>query len=266
MSFFSVTGLTAGYGGRPVVENITFSGKNGELVGILGGNGCGKTTFLKAVCGILPRAGEFTLNGQPLPMHSPRQLARLCGYIPQRSGIAIDISALDVVLMGFNPRLSLLEHPSPAMKARAAEALAQAGLAGMEAQNYLTLSEGQKQLCLFARAMVMDCPLLLLDEPESALDLRHRYAMMALLRRRLEREGGCALLALHDPQLALEFCHKLVLLQDGHQEAVLHPREDSREIMEQALGRIYGPVSLAACRDRAGNVRLVMLKEREELQ
>ena len=142
MSFFSVKGLCAGYGSIPVFEDISFEITEGSVIGILGANGSGKTTLLKAVCGILPHAGNCVLDGTVLEGLSPRNIAKLCSYIPQRSGITIDISVLDVVLMGFNPQLGLLERPNAGMREAAVRALAQVGLAGREEENYLHLSDG----------------------------------------------------------------------------------------------------------------------------
>ena len=163
MSLFSAVNISAGYGGKNIVQNLSFSVEKGLLTGILGANGSGKTTLLKAICSILPHSGECCLNGKRLENLSARQLARCCSYIPQRSGISIDISALDVVLMGFNPWLGLLERPDRAMRSAARQVLEQVGLTGRENTNYLHLSEGQKQLCILARTLVADSQLLLLD-------------------------------------------------------------------------------------------------------
>ena len=184
MSLLEVRGLTAGYGGRQGVRSASFAAEAGELTGLLGANGSGKTTLLKALCGILPHAGSCFVAGQRLEGLGPRQLARVCGYIPQRSGIGVDLTAREVVLMGFNPRLGLLERPGAAMRAEADRALAAAGLAGREEENYQTFSEGEKQLCILARALAGGGRLLLLDEPESALDFRRRYRALALLAER----------------------------------------------------------------------------------
>ena len=151
MSDFTVKNICAGYGKRNVIENVSFQLEKGTLMGVLGANGSGKTTLLKALCGILPHRGMSVLDGVELEKCSPKQLARLVSYIPQRSGISIDISVLDVVLMGFNPKLRLLEHPTKQMKEAALNVLQQVGLGGKEYENYLHLSEGQKQLCVFAR-------------------------------------------------------------------------------------------------------------------
>ena len=165
MSFFSVNGLCAGYEKGRVFADVSFELSSGVLMGILGANGSGKTTLLKAICGILPHEGTCVLDGTMLEGLSARSIAKICSYIPQRSGITIDISVLDVVLMGFNPWLGLLERPNARMYEAAVHALGQVGLAGREEENYLHLSEGQKQLCILARTLVTQSKLLLLDEP-----------------------------------------------------------------------------------------------------
>ena len=261
MSFFCADSITAGYGKTDILQNLSFCLEKGTMVGVLGANGSGKTTLLKSVCGILPHGGSCTLEETALETLSPRQLARLISYIPQRSGIRIDISALDVVLMGFNPRLGLLEQPTQAMVEHAYTALAQVGLGGREQTNYLHLSEGQKQLCILARTLVSDCKLLLLDEPESALDFRFRHRMLDLLRSWISENQISALVSLHDPLLALNYCDKLLLLSDGTLIGELLPRSHSLPEMEMLLAQVYGPVSLQRCKNHSGKDILVMLKE-----
>lgn len=264
MSFFAVENLRAGYGGRQIVNGLSFSLESGRMLGILGANGSGKTTLLKAVCGILPHEGRCMLQGMALEGLSPRQIAQKCSYIPQRSGISIDISALDVVLMGFNPQLGLLEHPGADMRYAAAQALALVGLAGREQSNYQHLSEGQKQLCILARTLVAESRLLLLDEPESALDFRFRYRMLDTIRDWLRAQSRCAIVTLHDPMLALRYCDELLLLKDGASAGLVRPKEDALETMEEALAQIYGPLTLTRCMDRTGRSHLVLLREQEE--
>lgn len=263
MSFFSVNHLHAGYGKKNILSDISFSLDKGHILGVLGANGCGKTTLLKCLCGILPHGGECTLLGESLEALSAKQIAQRCSYIPQRSGIAIDISALDVVLMGFNPKLRLLEHPSEEMKQRSKEALALVGLEGRENENYLSLSEGQKQLCILARTLVSDANLLLLDEPESALDFRFRYQTLAMIRDWVAKNQRGAVVTLHDGALALNYCDELLLLSDGSVLGIVRPKTDAMEKTEEMLSRIYGSVSLQACIGRDGREHIVMLKEAE---
>lgn len=261
MSLLSVQDLSAGYSRTPVVRRISFSLEPGSVMGILGANGSGKTTLIKAICGILPHDGSCRLDGTMLEGLSPRQIARLVSYIPQRSGISIDISVLDVVLMGFNSQLKLLEQPTKGMTDAAMDALSCVGMAGKEHDNYLHLSEGQKQLCILARTLVSESRLLLLDEPESALDFRHRCRMLDMIRGWVAATEGCAVVALHDPMLALNDCDKLMLLKNGEILDVLSPGEDSLEKMERMLSMVYGPVSLQLCTNRSGKKLLTMLRE-----
>lgn len=261
MSFFSADHLTAGYGNGHVIRDISFTLNEGCLMGILGANGSGKTTLLKAICGILPHEGSCHLEQTRLEQLSVRQKARLCSYIPQRSGISIDIPVLDVVLMGFNPRLGLLAQPTKAMTQAALEALARVGLGEKAQMNYLHLSEGQKQLCILARTMVSGSKLLLLDEPESALDFRHRYQSLSLLRSWVQQTGSSAIVTLHDGGLALNYCESLLLLSQGRVLGMLHPRTDTLETMEQMLSRVYGPVSLQYVTAKNGSRQLTMINE-----
>lgn len=266
MNLFQASNITAGYGGETVIRSVSFESEAGSLLGVLGANGSGKTTLMKAICGIIPHEGECRLDEMLLEQLSARQISRFCSYIPQRSGISIDISVLDVVLMGFNPRLGLLEHPNASMKEAARMALRQAGLEERMEENYLNLSEGQKQLCILARTLVSESNLLLLDEPESALDLRHRYRMMEILKQWLLSGKRSAIVSLHDPELAMQYCDRLLLLKQGEAVGILSPQTDSLSKMEELLAEVYGRVCLVRCRDRQGNDHLVMLKEQEDVR
>ena len=261
MSFFSANHITAGYGNGHIIEDISFDLAEVSLMGILGANGSGKTTLLKAICGILPHEGSCLLENFRLEDLSVRQKAKLCGYIPQRSGISIDISVLDVVLMGFNPHMGLLEHPTKSMHTAARQALEQVGLAEKAQMNYLHLSEGQKQLCILARTLVAESKLLLLDEPESALDFRYRYRILSILRNWVQRNKSSAIITLHDPVLALNYCESLLLLSQGTALGTIHPKTDSIETMEQMLSKIYGNISLQYVHTRNGISQLIMLNE-----
>lgn len=263
MSYFTVSNLTAGYGGNPVLRNLSFSLEKGKILGILGANGSGKTTLLKSICGILPHGGRCLLDGKPLEGLSPRSLSQVCGYIPQRSGISIDISVLDVVKMAFNPFLRLLEHPTAQMDAQARAALSQVGLAGMEDRNYLTLSEGQKQLCILARTLASPKKLLLLDEPESALDFRFRHRMLDILDAWRRETGGSVILALHDHDLALNGCDEILLLGQGQILGRFPPGSAPLEEMEGVLTQVYGPVSLRRLPNGEGKNRIIMLRREE---
>lgn len=162
--FFSVQDISLCLGGRQILDHVSFSVDTpGRVIGLLGPNGGGKTTLLRAICGELPHDGHVFLEGAELAGLRSKELARRVSYIPQLSGISISMSAIDVVLMGFYPKLKLLSQPSADMRAAALRALEQVGMAGLADRDYLTLSGGEKQLVILARTLVEDTKLLLFD-------------------------------------------------------------------------------------------------------
>ncbi len=110
-SLLSVKNLSAGYGKKIVLNGISFEINPNEIVGLIGVNGCGKSTLIKSLCKSIPSEGEVIVDGKDVSSMSAKTLASHCSLVPQKSGLGIDISVLDVVLMGFNPRLGLFEHP-----------------------------------------------------------------------------------------------------------------------------------------------------------
>lgn len=149
------------------------------------------------------------------------------------------------------------------MRREGIRALALVGLGGKEDSNYLALSEGQKQLCIFARTLCCQGRLLMLDEPESALDFRFRHQMLALLRDWLSDRSKAAMVTLHDPSLALNYCDCLLLLSEGRILGTLFPGTDPLPLMETLLEQIYGKISLARLTGRSGRKSLALLKEEE---
>lgn len=256
---FKVENLSAGYGKAGIIENISFEINAGELVGVLGANGSGKSTLAKAICNILPHDGKVEVCGQQVEKLSANEVSNLISYISQKSGIGIDISVLDVVLMGFNSRLGLLESPGNEMKNRALAALERVGLSDKADFNYLLLSEGQKQLVIFARALVKDAYFLIMDEPESALDFNVRYKVLDIVKDWVRGEERAGLVILHDTMLALNECDRLILLKDKKIDGVIELKSDTIESMEKKLAQIYGEISLIETQTRGGKRRLVMI-------
>ena len=259
--FFAAEGLSVAFGERQVIRELSFSLERGTLTGLLGANGAGKSTLLRAICGLLPHRGRCVLAGEVLEKLSPRRLARRVSYIPQR-GSAAALPALEVALMGFHARLGLLERPSGAQRDAARAALEEVGAGALAQQDFRTLSEGQKQLVLLARTLVEDTGLLLLDEPDSALDFHNRHLILRTLRDLIGRGDRAGLLCLHDPALALEYCESLLVLQGPDRAVLLRPDRDPAPVMEAQLRQAYGPLELAQVRGRDGERRLVLLPER----
>lgn len=260
-SILTINALSAGYGKKEILHDISFSLEPHTLTCLIGKNGCGKTTLMKSIVNQIKHAGTCFLNGENLEFLSVRALARQVSYIPQRTGLGISLPVLDVVLMGYNPVLKLLDHPSKKQIELAKKALAAVGLSEVEQQDFQTLSEGQKQLVLLARTMIENTKLLLLDEPDSALDFQNRYMILKELKKMVQESEKSGLLCLHDPVLAMEFCDQLILMKDGNCIQVLHPQKDKMKDMEVSLQEIYQDVSLAEYYDKNGKRHIAMLWE-----
>lgn len=261
MSFFKVSDISSGYNKKNVIRNISFEMDKGEIVGILGLNGSGKTTLLKACCNLLTHTGQCEVEGEVLEQCSSKKVASLCSYLPQKSGISIDITVLEVVLMGFNPELGLLQYPTVAMKKRAMEEIEKVGLAGLENKNYMELSEGQKRLCIFARTLVTDSKMLFLDEPDSSLDLRIRYQLFERLKKMAALKECAILTTLHDINLALQYCDRILILESGEIISNICIRETSVKELEKNLARIFGANKILECDTIDNRIKYVLVKE-----
>lgn len=259
-ALLSVKNLTSGYGNKVILSNISFEVNKNEVVGLLGANGCGKTTLIKSLCRIISSKGEVIVNGTDVSTWSNKVFAQNCSLVPQKSGLGIDISVLDVVLMGFNPYLSLMSKPTKEMVAKAEKQLQNFGLKDRIYDNFQNLSEGQKQIVIISRSLVSDTKVLFMDEPESSLDFAVRYEMLETLTKQIKGADKCALISLHDVNLALKFCDKLLLIKDGGISSVIDVTTEDRTTIEQKLKTIYGDIKLLSVPDNENKESLIMVK------
>jgi len=244
-ALFLVEQLCAGYGTSRVVEDVSFSIKPGECCALLGLNGSGKTTLLRTFAGLLPaQSGRFWVDGMECTSIREKRRARLLSYMPQRHSRMQGVMVLDVVLMGFNPLLGLLESPSRADRRQAAVLLEQVGMGEYERQDFAKLSEGQKQRVILARTLAQNTPVMLMDEPDSALDFSARHEMLSQVRGIVRRSGKAGLITLHDPNFAMAYCDRILLLADGRIREDMDMRVADRESLLRCLSRIYLDVDL----------------------
>ncbi len=241
-----VDGVTAGYEGRAVLHDVHIEVGQGEFCALLGRNGSGKTTLLKAICGLIPaQSGHCLVEGLDCTGLHERKRARYISYIPQRHSKLQGVTVLDTALMGYNPHLPFLGSPTQAERKRAEDILDQLGVKGLADCDFAKLSEGQKQLVILARTLVQNTPVMLMDEPDSALDMPNRHAILQTIGKLIAREQKAGLVTLHDPNAALQYCHKIFLLQDGEVAGVLTLTEEtSAEEVAAALSRVYGDIEV----------------------
>lgn len=242
MSSFCIQNFSVHYGKNKILSDLDLSLKSGEFTCILGANGSGKSTLMKAILQTLPHTGTCTYDEKDtkiLEHCTPKELGHLLSYLPQKSGLNLSMTVLDVVLMGFNPSLGILQYPNSQMEQKAYDALALLGLSAQANQDYLTLSEGQKQLCLISRLYVQSSAILLLDEPEATLDFEHKHHMLSFLTKLVKEQQKCCLLSIHDPALALQYADKIAILKDGKIQASIYPQIDSKEQISEVLALLY---------------------------
>lgn len=209
-----------------VLERISLSLDTPRVVGLLGPNGAGKSSLLRLLYRALrPAAGWVELAGKNLWHYTGREAARRLAVVSQDSAQEPGFTVLEMVLMGRTPHKSWFEPDTPADIQMAREALARVGLDALLQRPYQTLSGGEKQRVLIARALAQRARILLMDEPTNHLDVRYQLDVLHLVR----DLGLPAVLALHDLNLAAMFCDHLVLLSagrvvtEGPPEAVLTP-------------------------------------------
>lgn len=182
---------------REILRGVDFRVEKGEFVGLIGPNGSGKSTFLKNVYKVLrPQAGELTLMGDDLLAMSNREMAQRLAVMVQEQEAAFDFTVEEVVMMGRQARKRLLETDSREDRALVGEILARTGLASLREQGFSTLSGGEKQRVLIARALAQQTAVLVLDEPTNHLDVDAKDE----LKRALMEYNGSILMVCHEPE------------------------------------------------------------------
>ncbi len=243
-ALFALDAMRVCYGSREIIHGVSLHIEAGEFCALLGLNGSGKTTLLHAACGLLPMRGRCFAGGQDCTGMHEKKRARLLSFIPQVCGLSGGKTALEVVMMGFNARLGLLESPSPAQRALALLALEKLGCAALAQTDFGALSQGQRQLVILARCIVQDTPVMLMDEPDSALDFLNRHRVLEKIRELLHAQNRAGLITLHDPNFAMTYCDRLFLLKDGALAGELDMHTADAAQLQEKLSRVYGDVAL----------------------
>nr|WP_158785327.1 ABC transporter ATP-binding protein [Pantoea sp. BAV 3049] len=194
--------VTLGYFGVSILREVSFSLRRGEICCLLGGNGSGKSTLLRSLVGaIKPSAGAINLAGKPLGSWSVRERSALVGWVPQSHHTPFAFSVLDMVMMGSTAGQGIFSSPGKKQRDQARSALAGLGIGRLEPRLWPTLSGGEQQLVLIARALVQQPQLMLLDEPAASLDFGHQIALLEQIQQ-LKKSGMTLLIATHHPMHA----------------------------------------------------------------
>jgi iron complex transport system ATP-binding protein len=202
-------------GGQPIVKDVSLRVGHGEMLGLLGPNGAGKSTLLRSILQLIPvQRGRIELDGQPantIPIHTR---ARKMAYVPQQGPVNWPLTVERLVALGRLPHLSGWQQPSPQDQQTVERILKQTDLEHLRDRPATTLSGGERTRVLLARALAVDAPLLLADEPVAALDPAHQLQIMQLLRAYCDT-GHAVIVVMHDLTLAARYCHRLALMHEG---------------------------------------------------
>jgi iron complex transport system ATP-binding protein len=229
--------VSATIGGATLLNHIDLHVAAGEWVSLIGPNGAGKSTLLRVVGGAIgSHVGTVRLNGQAVAGMRSRNRAQLVAMVPQRPMIPVEMTVFEYALLGRTPYLGPLAVESRHDLVVVDESIARVDLVGFGHRRLGTLSGGELQRAVLARALAQQAPVLLLDEPTASLDLGHHQVVLELVEEMRRRDGVTVLSALHDLTAAAQFCDRLVLLSNGAIVAQGTPRE---VIDEALIGRFF---------------------------
>ncbi|MDH0200451.1 ABC transporter ATP-binding protein [Comamonas aquatica] len=225
MRTLSVESLQVAWRGQTCVQDLSFQVQSGELLALIGPNGAGKSTVLRALAQLLPHQGRVLLDGEDLARLAPHQRARRLAYLAQGDQVAWPLQVRDFVSLGRLPHQGRWRLASASKTDQNAvdAALSAMHLTDMAERHLHALSGGERARARLARAMAVQAPLLLADEPVAALDPYHQLSVMELLRAQCNA-GHAVVVVLHDLTLASRFCDRVLLLQGGQAVACGAPR------------------------------------------
>jgi iron complex transport system ATP-binding protein len=241
------------YTDRPALRNISLSIPSAQTIALIGPNGSGKSTLIQCLLGHLPATGNITLDGKPLAAWPPKQFARRVAYLAQSPSFEPGQTVLDVLRLGRAPYWSAFGIESPTDATVIRDISTQLDLNDLLTRPMDELSGGQRQRIFIARCLVQQPAVLLLDEPDTYLDLRHQVELGQLIRNLAKEKNIGILWASHDLNQAAAYADRLILLHEG---AIAAAGQASDVLRPDLLTTVYG-VSLE-CIERPGHPPIVI--------
>jgi len=228
--------FSIGYGLRILLDRVNTSFCRGELTALIGRNGTGKSTLLRAMAGLNGRyEGEILLDGKVLADMLPSESSRMLAFVTTERVRIPNLRCEDVVAIGRAPYTNWIGRMQPEDREMVKNALRSAGMEGYARRTMDTMSDGECQRVMIARALAQDTPLILLDEPTSFLDLPNRYELVSLLRSLAREQGKCILFSTHELDVALRMCDSIALVDNG----VLHHLPVSEMLASGHIQRLF---------------------------
>ena len=238
------------YGEKEILKGVDIHSENGEFVGLIGPNGSGKSTLLKCIYRILkPNAGQVFLDEEELRDMSIKESARKMGVVAQHNYYNFEFTVREVVMMGRAPHKKALERDNAKDYEIVEEALKTVGMEGFAQRSFSTLSGGEQQRVILARALAQQTPCLILDEPTNHLDITHQLQLMRIVK----NLSATVISAIHDLNIAAMFCDRIYALKEGRIIAQGTPRE---VLTEDFIRQVY-QVDAEIAKDSSGQMHIL---------
>ena len=255
MKAIALSGLTFAYGERPLFADFHLNVAAGEFLGVIGPNGAGKSTLLKLVAGLLrPARGSVRILEQDLDVLGRREVARAVGVVLQENPFTFDYTVSDVAMMGRNPHLGRFQSPGRHDRQVVTAALEFVDALFLRDERINSISAGERQRVVLARALAQEPKILMLDEATSHLDIAHQQLIVRILLE-LNRQGTTVVLLSHDLNLAALYCSRILLLDRGKAVACDVPE---RVITAELIRSVYGVEPIVTQHPQSGRPQVML--------
>jgi len=216
MAKLEIENINLDYGQRSVIRNLSFQLCPGELLGLVGPNGCGKTSVIKSLSRVLTlSSGRILLDGKEVSGITRNELARLIGVVPQNPSLPETFTVFEVVILGRNPHLGLLSTETARDIAIVWQAMERTGITYLAKRRIGELSGGERQRVTIARVLAQEPQVILMDEPTANLDISQQMDILNLITGMCREKNIVTLIAIHDLNIAAQYCTRIIMLKNG---------------------------------------------------
>lgn len=242
--------LTAHIGSKKIIEQINISVQNKEIIGVIGPNGSGKSTLLKCIYRVLsPSCGTILIDNKELHKYSTKESAKKIAVLSQHNYYNFEFTVYDMIMMGRSPHKSALEKTNKKDIEIAEKIIDLVGIRDLVERTFSTLSGGEQQRVILARALVQDTPCLILDEPTNHLDIKYQLQLMNIIK----NIDKTIIAAIHDLNIAAMYCDKIYIMKNGKIAGFGTPEQI---LTEKNIKEIY-EVNSTVFKDNNGKIRIL---------